>query len=74
MDTKMMQIVAVIEKPTVEGDGKKSYWTRVGVAFENKDGSWNLRFDYLPARMGETTLQMRPFDPKPGRESLVADT
>jgi hypothetical protein len=28
------------------------------------DGSWNLRFDYLPSNMADTTIQMRPFDPR----------
>ncbi len=63
-DKKMMQIVAVIERPATEGKEKKSFWNRIGVAFQNKDGSWNLRFDYLPARMGETTIQLREFDAK----------
>lgn len=61
-NSNMMQLVAVIERG--EADAKKSYWQRVGVAFQNRDGSWNLRFDYLPARMAETTIQMRPFNPK----------
>jgi hypothetical protein len=47
-----------------EGDEKKSWWTRISVAFQNRDGSWNLRFDYLPARMAETTIQLRELDPK----------
>jgi hypothetical protein len=34
------------------------------VAFENSDGSWNLRFDYLPANLATTTIQMRVFDPR----------
>jgi hypothetical protein len=58
----MKQLVAAIDRG--EGDDKKTYWTRIGVAFENRDGSWNLRFDYLPARMGETTVQLRAFDAK----------
>jgi hypothetical protein len=58
----MMQLLAVTERG--EGDNKKSFWTRIGVAFENRDGSWNLRFDFVPARMGETTIQMRPFNPR----------
>jgi len=62
-DTKnMKQLVAAIERG--EGDGKKTYWTRIGVAFENRDGSWNLRFDFIPARPGETTVQLRDFDTK----------
>jgi len=61
-DKKMMQLVAAIERTV--GEEKKTYWSKIGVAFLNKDGSWNLRFDYLPARMGETTIQLREMDPK----------
>jgi hypothetical protein len=28
----------------------------------------DLRFDYLPARMGETTIQMRDIDAKDAKE------
>jgi hypothetical protein len=57
----MKQIVAAVERG--EGDEKKSYWTRIGVAFENRDGSWNLRFDYFPSRP-DTTVQLREFKDK----------
>lgn len=40
----------------------QTYWTRIGTAFENKDGSWNLLFDYFPTATG-TTVQLRA--PKP---------
>lgn len=52
----MKQLVAAVERS--EG---KSFWTRIGVAFENRDGSWNLRFDFLPTDP-ETTIQLRNFD------------
>jgi hypothetical protein len=29
-------------------DEKKSYWHRCGVAFENRDGSLNLKLDLFP--------------------------
>ena len=61
-DKKMMQIVGAVQRTV--GDDKKSFWTRIGTAFQNKDGSWNLRFDYLPARLSETTVQLREMDPK----------
>ena len=51
-EVKMMQIVGAVQR--TEGDDKKAWWTKIGVAFQNRDGSWNLRFDYLPARLGET--------------------
>jgi hypothetical protein len=61
MNTKnRMKLVAVVQYG--EGDAKKSRWTNVGVAFQNRDGSWNLRFDYIPARMADTTIQLRAFD------------
>ncbi len=49
----MKQLVAVVKR------GEASYWTRIGVAFENrKDGSWNLLFDFLPSDP-RTTIQLR---------------
>ena len=59
----MKQIVAAVERKM--GDGEvKSWWTRVGVAFENQDGSFNLLFDFIPTDMQGTTLQLRDFDPE----------
>jgi len=46
-----------------EAEAPRSWWTKIGVAFENKDGSWNLRFDFLPTS-AETTIQLREFEPK----------
>jgi hypothetical protein len=54
MKKNMKQLVAVVTR------GDRSYWTRIGVAFENSD-SWTLRFDYLPADLGATTIQLRDF-------------
>ena len=59
---KMKQLVAAIERE--EGDEKKTFWTRIGVAFENRDGSYNLRFDFIPTRLDTTTVQLRDFEPK----------
>ncbi len=33
---------------TVAGEGEKKRWIKVGVAFENKDGSFNVLLDALP--------------------------
>ena len=60
---KMKRIVGAVEYTTSDGE-TKARWTQIGVAFENRDGSWNLRFDYLPTNMADTTIQMRPFDPR----------
>ena len=37
-----MTVFAITER------GEKSYWTRVGVAYTNRDGSINLNPDALP--------------------------
>jgi hypothetical protein len=45
---------------TVTERGEKSFWTRVGVAFENRDGSLTLRLDAVPVN---GMLQVRDEDP-----------
>lgn len=62
----MKQLVAAVERG--EGEAKKTFWTRIGVAFENRDGSWNLLFDFIPARVPETTIQLRDFSRDQGKE------
>ena len=37
---------------------ERSYWTRIGAAFVNRDGSLNLRFDFFPTDPN-TTIQLR---------------
>jgi hypothetical protein len=59
---QMKQLVAVITRG--EGDDKKSFWTKIGVAYPNKDNSYNLRFEYLPADLAQTTIQLRDFKEK----------
>jgi hypothetical protein len=59
---KMMQIVGAIPR-AADGD-KKSWWTKIGVAFFNSDGSINLKFDYLPADLANTSIQLREMDRK----------
>lgn len=61
----MKQIVAVVERG--EGADAKKFWTRIGVAFENRDGSWNLRFDYFPTS-ASTTVQLRDIEARDDRE------
>jgi hypothetical protein len=51
-----------VEYTTPNGGEKKNRWTNVGIAFENRDRSYNLRFDFLPTRIADTTIQ-------PGRSS-----
>ena len=55
-DKKPLQIFGAVTRNA--DDEKKTWWTRIGAAFRNRDGSINLRFDYLPARP-DTTIQLR---------------
>lgn len=57
----MKQIVGAVERG--EGDEAKSYWTRIGVGWVNRDGSINLKFDYTPTNV-VTTIQLRDFEPR----------
>ena len=46
-DIKYQNIFVIHDKE--KGDGEKiSFWTKVGVAFENKDGSYSLDLSALP--------------------------
>ena len=42
MDRK--DVFVIIDK----GEGKKSFWHKIGVAFVNKDGSLSVHLDSLP--------------------------
>jgi hypothetical protein len=55
-NTKTMKAVFTV----VERAPGKSYWTRIGVGFVNRDGSLNLRLDALPIN---GTLQVRDWEP-----------
>jgi len=43
--------------------GKRDFWTRIGVAFENNDGSYNLLLDFVPTNP-DTTIQLRDRKPR----------
>lgn len=49
------------------GNEMKKRWSKVGVAFENRDESWNLRLEMYPfpnRESGLVELHMRPPLPK----------
>ncbi len=52
--TKMMELWGAVPR----GEGKADLWTRIGTAFQNRDGSWNLRLNFFPLDP-RTTVQMR---------------
>lgn len=42
----------------VSGEGKKSYWTRIGAAWKHKDGEGlNLQLDLVPLAGGRIVLR-----------------
>lgn len=43
MESKQLKIVY-----TITERGEKSYWTRIGVAYTNRDGSINIKLDAVP--------------------------
>ncbi|MEE8508474.1 MAG: hypothetical protein V3T07_05360 [Myxococcota bacterium] len=51
------EIFAIMER------GGQSYWTRVGAAFPNRDGSLALVFNFLPTDVN-ARLQVRDRRPK----------
>ena len=53
-NTTTQALFGVVQREGME----KGFWTRIGTAFQNHDGSWNLRFDYLPSDP-TVTIQMR---------------
>ena len=57
------EVFGVIERTATQtsdgGTQKRSYWTRIGVGFQNSDGSVNLMMDYLPNN-SNVRLQLRP--------------
>ena len=47
--------------------GDRSFWTRVGVGFVNRDGSISLQLDAMP--LGTGKLQLRDYTPRDAESS-----
>ena len=63
----MKAVWTIVERS--QGNGMtKSYWTRVGVGFVNKDGSITLKLDCIPI---SGTLQVREWEPYERRADAV---
>jgi hypothetical protein len=74
---KKKAVYTIIDKDSVQGDGKKSFWVRIGAAFVNRDGSYSVKLDALPVNgtlhvRDWPTESMRP-SPAPLTRSLEAD-
>jgi len=53
-DIPRRRLFAVIEREGLA----KGIWAPIGAAFQNRDGSWNLKFDLMPLDP-KMTIQMR---------------
>ena len=65
-DARPMKVVWMI---TERGD--RSYWTRVGVGFVNRDGSITLSLDAMPVGAGK--LQIRDYSPRDAEAGQAPD-
>ena len=54
---KEYQHLWMVEDNKKENGTNKSFWTRIGVAFRNRDGSWSIELQAIPV---SGRLQMRP--------------
>jgi hypothetical protein len=59
MAAKRFDVFNVKEAP--KDSGKKNFWNRLGVAFQNADGSFSVHLDSLPL---DGKLQIRAYVPK----------
>ncbi len=57
-----MKVVYMIQK----GE-KKNFWTKIGVAFVNKDGSLNVKLNAIPV---DGQIQIRDPKPEPKTEAV----
>lgn len=62
-DKSKMKIVYSISER-----GSRNYWTRIGVAFVNQDGSLNVKLECLPVN-GE--LHIRDYVPREDAENFT---
>jgi hypothetical protein len=69
MEEKNMKTVWTITERTING-AAKSFWTKVGVGFVNRDGSLSLRLDCIPI---SGTLQVRDWEPMERRPEANAN-
>lgn len=59
---------------TVRESNGKSYWTKIGAAFQSKGGGWIVRLDAMPAsNEGQFAIHLRAPLPKDGDRSRSAN-
>ncbi len=65
MDDKNKKMVYTVVERTQAGGVTKSYWTKVGVGFVNRDGSINLQLDAIPISGKLQVREWESFDRRP---------
>jgi hypothetical protein len=60
------KVISPIEVEGGDGKEKRTYWMRVGTAFTNRDGSFNIYLDATPKSM---KLHVRDFDERDFQKS-----
>jgi hypothetical protein len=63
---KNMKVVWTIVERTGAGGVTKSFWTRVGVAFVNRDGSLTVNLDAIPISGKLQVREAEPYDRRVG--------
>jgi hypothetical protein len=56
MDSNKMKVVY-----TITERGERSFWTKIGVAYVNRDGSLNVKLEAVPVN---GTMQVRDWAPR----------
>jgi hypothetical protein len=64
-DTSAARRLGVFAVPDQKDGEPRKFWTKIGVAFTNRDGSINLYLDSLP--IGTNRLQVREVKPTADR-------
>jgi hypothetical protein len=63
-ENAMKEVFAITTRTTTDGT-EQSFWDRIGVAFECKDGSLDLKLNLVPADLGSTSINYpRPASPR----------
>ena len=54
------------------GDNSRAFWREIGVAWENSDGSFNLRLEAVPTDWSNT-LQLRAYEEAANGDRVAKD-
>lgn len=65
-----MRLDAISPRPRKDG---KTYWHKIGAAFEGRDGGWNVVLDSLPLPDAEGRVSFILREPKERDESTPQD-